>query len=85
MVARPRPAEDLVLVRGERFAEARRVRAEIGVHALEIAALGDELRRGLVADARNPGDVVGRVALERLEVDHLIRPRPYRCRIISSS
>ena len=41
--------------------------------ALEAAERLDELRRGLLAHAGDARDVVGRVALERLEVDHLGR------------
>ncbi len=44
------------------------------VNAFERTELAHELRRRLLADARNPRDVVGRVALEGLVVDHLVRP-----------
>ena len=43
-------------------------------HLLERAVLGDELARGLVADPRDPGDVVRGVALEPDEVGHLVGP-----------
>ena len=42
----------------------------------EVAELADELRGGLLADAGNARDVVGRVALEGLEVDDLVGPQP---------
>ena len=41
----------------------------------EIAIFGDELRRGLDADARRARHVVGRIAGERLDVDDLVRRR----------
>ena len=41
------------------------------VERLERPELADELGRGLLADAGHARDVVGRVALERLVVDHL--------------
>ena len=66
---------DLLLVRGERLAEPRRIRAQIGIHTFEIPPLGDELGGRLVADAGNARNVVGRVALQRLEVDHLVGPQ----------
>ena len=43
---------------------------------VEVAELADQLGRGLLADAGHARDVVGRVTLERLVVDHLIRPQP---------
>ncbi len=36
----------------------------------------DQLRRGLLADARDARDVVGRVALQGLVVDHLVGSQP---------
>ena len=44
--------------------------------ASSVAELADQLRRGLLADPRDARDVVGRVALERLVVDHLVGPQP---------
>ena len=41
-----------------------------------VAELADELGGGLLADPRHARDVVGRVALERLVVDHLVGPQP---------
>ena len=41
---------------------------DVREHALEVAPLLQELRRGLVADAGDAGDVVARVALEPVEV-----------------
>ena len=54
---------------------APRGRQVVGVrdHLLERAVLRDQLARGLVADSRDAGDVVRRVALEADEVGHLIR------------
>ena len=43
------------------------------VERVERPVLADQLRRGLLADAGDARDVVGRVALERLVVDHLAR------------
>ncbi len=63
--------EDLLPARGERFAQLGRESRQVGENPLEVAVLCDELRRGLVPHAGNPGDVVGGIALERLEVDHL--------------
>ena len=45
--------------------------ADVGDDALDVAELRDEVRRGLLADAADAGDVVGRVAGEREVVDHL--------------
>ena len=57
---------------------ATRRRQLVGVrdHLLERAVLRDQLSGGLVADARDAGDVVARVALEADEVGDLIRPDP---------
>ena len=46
------------------------------VQRVERAELADELRGGLLAHPRHAGNVVGRVALERLVVDHLVGPQP---------
>ena len=43
---------------------------------VERAELADELRGGLLAHPRHAGNVVRRVALERLVIDHLVRPQP---------
>ena len=45
-------------------------------HSLERAVLRDQLRRGLVADSRDAGDVVGGVALQADEVGHLVGRDP---------
>jgi len=66
--------EDLLVARLERRAQLRRERREIRVDALDGPVVGDELRGGLLADPGHTRDVVGRVALERLVVDHLIGP-----------
>ena len=42
-------------------------------HRLQVAELVDELRRGLWADPRNTRNIVGRVADQRLHLDHLVR------------
>ncbi len=47
-----------------------------GVDRVEGAEVEEQLGRRLVTDARDARDVVGRVALERLEVDHLVRRQP---------
>ena len=39
----------------------------------EVAILADELSRGLDADAGNAGNIVGRIADQRLDLDHLVR------------
>ncbi len=38
----------------------------------EVAVFADELGRGLDADAGNPRHVVGRIADQRLDLDHLV-------------
>src|SRR5207245_6875275 len=43
-------------------------------HALERAVLRDQLARGLVADPRDPRDVVRGVALQPAEVRYLVGP-----------
>ncbi len=45
------------------------------VERLERPVLADELGRGLLADPGHARDVVGRIALERLVVDHLVGPQ----------
>ena len=40
----------------------------------QIAVFVDQLRRRLDADAGNPGHVVGRIAGQRLHLDHLVGP-----------
>ena len=49
---------------------------DVLVEAVEGAALADQLGGRLLADPGHARDVVGRVALERLEVDHLVGPQP---------
>ena len=44
--------------------------AGAGQQRVEVAVLADQLRRGLDADAGRAGDVVDRVAGQRLHVDH---------------
>ena len=68
---------DLVAVFAELVAELlRRHLVEAGEERVEVAELADHLRSGLLADAGDARDVVGRVALERLVVDHLIGTQP---------
>ena len=47
-----------------------------GVERVEVAELGDELRRRLLPHPGDARDVVGRVPLEGLVVDHLVGPQP---------
>ena len=69
--------EDLVAVLAELVAQLlRRDLVEPREQRVEVAELADQLRRGLLADAGHARDVVGRVALERLVVDHLVGPQP---------
>ena len=49
---------------------------DVGVEVVEVDPLRDQLRRRLLADPRHARDVVGRVALEGLVIDHLVRPQP---------
>ena len=49
---------------------------ESGKQRVEVAEVTDQLRCGLLADTGHAGDVVGRIALEGLVVDHLIGPQP---------
>ncbi len=64
----------------------RRHLVDARVQRIEIAELADELRRGLVAHPGHAGNVVRRVSLERLEVDHLARSQAVAlldpCRVI---
>ena len=46
---------------------------DAGEHGLEVAEALQQVGRGLVADARDAGDVVRRVALEAVEVGDLLR------------
>ena len=58
---------------GQRLAPLRLLDlARAGEQRVEIAEFADELGRGLDADARRSRDVVGRIAGERLDVDHLV-------------
>ena len=54
----------------------RRQLLDVLEHVLERAVLRDELAGGLVPDAGDAGDVVGRVALEPDEVGDLLGPDP---------
>ena len=47
---------------------------DAGEHRVEAAELADELGGGLFTDAGHTRDVVGRIALERLVIDHLVGP-----------
>ena len=62
----------LVGVLAERLRAAGRQLVDVLEHALHRVELLDELRCGLVADARHAGDRVGRVALEADQVGHLL-------------
>ena len=69
--------EDLVDVLAELVTQLRgRDLVEPGEQRIQRAEVADQLRRGLLADAGHARDVVGRVALERLVVDHLVGPQP---------
>ena len=58
----------------QRFAKLGRLElVEPLVHRIEGAEGLDEFRGGLLADAGDTGDVVGRIALEGLVVEHLVR------------
>ena len=46
------------------------------VQRVERPELADELRGGLLAHPRHAGNVVRRVSLERLVIDHLVGPQP---------
>jgi hypothetical protein len=71
------PEEDLVAVLAELVAELRRRHlVEARQELVQRPELADELRSRLLADARDARDVVGRVALERLVVDHLVGTQP---------
>ena len=54
----------------------RRHLVELREQRVEVAEVADELGGRLLADAGDARDVVGRVALQRLVVDHLVRPQP---------
>jgi hypothetical protein len=60
---------------------------ERGQQALDRAVLLEQLDRGLLPHPRHAGDVVGGVALERLEVRHLRGlqpvPRPHRVEVVA--
>ena len=52
-------------------------RTDVEVHALdrfERAVFGEQFLGDLGTDERHAGDVVGRVADERLKIDNLVRP-----------
>ena len=66
---------DLLPVRLEGGAQLRGERREVLIDALDAAVVGDEPGRRLLADAGHAGDVVRRVALQRLVVDHLVGPQ----------
>ena len=68
--------EDLVAVFCEVGLEPGAVVIEVLVDALEIAVLGDEPGCGLLADAGDTGEVVGRVAPERGVVEVLVGSDP---------
>jgi hypothetical protein len=54
----------------------RRDLVEMRIQDVERAPRRDQLRGGLLADPGDARDVVGRVALERLVVEHLLGPEP---------
>ena len=45
----------------------------MGVGVFDIAVLNDQIRGGLLADARNAGDIVGRIAHQGLQLNDLER------------
>ena len=45
----------------------------MGVGVFDIAVLNDQIRGGLLADARNAGDIVGRITHQGLQLDDLKR------------
>ena len=68
---------DLVDVLPELVGElGRRDLIEAIEQGIEVPEIADQLRRGLLSDPGNARDVVARIALERLVVDHLVRPEP---------
>src|SRR5450756_658774 len=60
--------ERLVVVALQQLFQLRRELVEIVVEPLEAAVLRDQLRSRLFANAWHPGDVVGGIALQSLEV-----------------
>ena len=63
----------LLGVLAEVLCPRRREIVHVLEHALQRPVLRDQLARGLVPDAGDAGDVVGRVPLEPDEVGHLLR------------
>ena len=60
----------------DRARTGRRELVRVVDDLLQRAVLRDELSRGLVADARDAGNVVARIALEPDEVGHLVGANP---------
>ena len=63
----PQVRPHLLLVDDERFAQFRRALREVGVEPVEVVVGGDELGGRLLADTRDPRQVVRRVAPQRRE------------------
>ena len=61
---------------GDRLPARRGQLVHVLEDSLERAVGGDQLRRGLVADSRDAGDVVGGIALQADEVGHLVGRDP---------
>ena len=72
LLRRPRLVGEL----GDVLPPRRRELVRVRDHLLQRAVLRDQLAGGLVADPRDAGDVVGRVALEADEVGHLVGADP---------
>ena len=71
------PHQDLVDVLLQLLAELGRGDVvEAAEELVERSEVADQLRRGLLADPGDARDVVGRIALQRLVVDHLVGPQP---------
>jgi hypothetical protein len=77
---------DLVHVLAELVAElGGRDLVEPRQERIEVAEVADELGRGLLPHPGHARDVVARVALERLVIDHLIGRRPNRSSMRATS
>ena len=79
--------EDLLAGLDQLFAELVRLHfVEPAIDALQRPELADQLGSGLLPHSGDAGDVVCRIALEGLVVDHLVRPQfeplPDPCRVV---
>src|SRR5262249_58720129 len=66
--------ESLVAMGGESLSELALDQREVLVETLHAAELGDQLDRGLLADAGHAGDVVDAVPHEGEQIGNLLRP-----------